>query len=306
MDLKFLQLSNKEHHQDVFFDRTKLRLSNISSLVGPSFRFETPNTRSKMPDDHPIHPGHGHYPARSAAALGTCPSGKAYFVCAKGPFTGCCSNDPCSLGHCADYPFDASWKSSTATETIGSYTTTVTMTRSSIATSGTVTSTLSPSEGDSPLVSSIISEISAISSITSSHSSDGSSVTGKPSAASNTYLSSSTTSVFLSVSTSTSTSSSTPHAGTVAGIALGTAGAIALLIVLCCICYRWRKKTSVSSSKNEDKVLKAQLKEAAKIQAERNKALRALENRRTGVGAEGVWASSPRHSTGWPGIRRDG
>jgi hypothetical protein len=267
-----------------------------------------------MPDDHPIHPGHGHghYPAGRAAALGTCPSGKAYFVCAKGPFTGCCSTDPCSLGHCADYPFDASWKSSRETETVGSYTPIVTMTLSSVTTGGMVTSTLSPSGGDSPLVSSIISEISAISSITTSHSSDGSSVTGKPSDASNTHPSnthpsSSTTSAFLSVPTSTSTPhTSSPHAGTVAGIALGTAGAIVLLILLCCICYRRRKKTGVSSSKNEDKELKAQLKEAAEIQAERNKALRALENWRTGVGAEGVWASSPRHSTGWPGIRRDG
>jgi hypothetical protein len=44
----------------------------------------------------------------------------------------------------------------------------------------------------------------------------------------------------------------------------------------------------------EDKELKKALKEAAAVQVERNKALRALENRREGGEVEGVWASSPR------------
>lgn len=265
-----------------------------------------------MPDFEQIHPGHGHFPSKRQTTV--CPPGKAYYVCPAGPFKGCCSSDPCTTGWCKDYPHDPAWQGSTATESvtqtstqtqtaIGSYTTTVTMTLSSVTPGGIVTSTLSESVSDSPLISSIISEISAISSLTSSRSES----TLTPKSSSNHFTSSahstSSTSPFLSINTSTRQkgSPSTFHGGTVAGIALGTAGAIALFLLLCCVCIRRRKKNAV-----EDKELKRQLKEAAAIQVERNKALRALENRRTGVGSEGAWVSSPRHSTGFPGLRREG
>jgi hypothetical protein len=87
----------------------------------------------------------------------------------------------------------------------------------------------------------------------------------------------------------------------VAGATIGSAGAIGLLFLLCCICVRRRKKKVVVQ---EDKELKRQLKEAAAVQEERNKALRALESRRTGAGSDGAWVSSPRYSTGWP-LRRE-
>ena len=64
---------------------------------------------------------------------------------------------------------------------------------------------------------------------------------------------------------------------------------------------RRKKKETVVE---EDKELKKQLKEAVAVQEERNKALRALENRRTGAGSDGAWVSSPRFSTGWP-LRRE-
>lgn len=32
----------------------------------------------------------------------SCPSGKQYYVCAKGDFQGCCTVDPCTSGVCPD------------------------------------------------------------------------------------------------------------------------------------------------------------------------------------------------------------
>lgn len=34
--------------------------------------------------------------------VGTCAAGKDFYTCAKGPFTGCCSTDPCDSGFCGD------------------------------------------------------------------------------------------------------------------------------------------------------------------------------------------------------------
>ena len=80
-------------------------------------------------------------------------------------------------------------------------------------------------------------------------------------------------------------------------------------MLICCICCRRRKKSGWSfnykKESEENEELKKQLKEAAEIQAERNKALRALENRRTGIGSDGAFLSSPKHSTGFLGLRRD-
>jgi hypothetical protein len=229
----------------------------------------------------------------------------------------------CPLGESA-HPRDPIWRPSPAiivtdsvTQTeiqtaIGSYTTTVTMTLSHLTGTSTLsnaggieTASLPGETGDStstntsdiPLVSSIISELSAFSSLTQSSSSHLST------AGTSHSLHSSTSSV-LRTDTSTAhngTLVSSTHAGTVAGATIGSAGAIGLLFLLCCICVRRRKKKVVVQ---EDKELKRQLKEAAAVQEERNKALRALESRRTGAGSDGAWVSSPRYSTGWP-LRRE-
>lgn len=269
----------------------------MSSSHAREHAHEAEHEQEHTPEE--IHPGHGH--SHDLSKRQTCPQGKTYYVCAIGPFKGCCST-----GLCADFPHDPGWKPSLATATeyvtetqtaIGSYTTTVTMTLSPSHVAATSTLGVSGETGSTSTSASDTSSVSEVSALipTPTHPStlSASHTTGLP------HISSS--SPFLSIPLATSDPSphpTSPQGGTIAGITLGLAGGIAFLILLCCFCVRRRRKNAV-----EDEGLKQALKEAAAVQVERNKALRALESRRTGVGSEGAWAASPRFSTSFVGRR---
>ncbi|KAJ5820275.1 hypothetical protein N7474_005866 [Penicillium riverlandense] len=146
-----------------------------------------------------------------------CASGKQWYVCSKGDYSGCCSSDPCTTGICPD---DNSAASSTTTSSTKS-----SSTETTTSTSKTSTETKT---SISPLpTTSTFADATTVQTTTSTASATGSITAPAP------------------VATATSSSSlnthSSNHAAIIGGV-VGSIAALALSIILFFLCWRRKRK----------------------------------------------------------------
>ncbi|OQD77124.1 hypothetical protein PENDEC_c003G00924 [Penicillium decumbens] len=153
----------------------------------------------------------------------TCTGGKQWYVCRVGPFTGCCSSDPCTTGVCPDD--DSITSSSQATP------------------KSTATSTSISQDSSTPALTSTIETANLMSSATMETTSATSSATSTSGANLNnpTSISSvSATSSPTSVPASASGGSKSINTGVVIGGVLGAV--VSLMICVALLWFCWRRK----------------------------------------------------------------
>jgi hypothetical protein len=210
----------------------------------------------------------------------TCPEGTAFYKCAVGPFTGCCSHNPCDTGLCGDIE-DCNSRSqtqaqasppkmseeqtttltATVTDVIMPLTTTVTVSDivTSLVTEPAASTTLQVATSSTALhthTSDLNTSPSSLdSSPSSSYLSPGSTVTETPvssipipaatniTASTNSSKASSSWIIRTSSATAIPTNSKSPHTTAVVGGIFGGLSFLAFLtLVLLCCCFRKRAK----------------------------------------------------------------
>lgn len=201
--------------------------------------------------------------------LGNCPSGKTYYRCALGPFTGCCSTNPCDTGVCRDAaegsqettPSSRIMLVSSATAVhLDSATASSPVSQSTSVGSGSGTASTSSTGGSKTL--------------TSSHSS----TSNRASASTTDPSPDATTSVIPGAGP---VKSNKPSGGPIAG---GIIGGLAFLALLALLARYLRRKTKLQIKvKREKKEEKKEEKDQAKAEEtqllERQKYLEAARNR---------------------------
>ncbi len=270
-----------------------------------------------------------------ARQLETCPSGREFYECAIGPFTGCCSTNPCDMGVCDDdggcdesssitevAPLPPNTEGSSPNPANLEETTTVTITVSDILTSTYIeaTATVAASQitsdataaGLLPPISSIGTLSSALRSSTSTDASfHNSAVQTSLVTPSSTYSPTSSATNRSTASSASTTSSSKSHPAPSSIIVGGVVGGVAflclLLLLLCCCCRR-RKKYGVGFERKnkKDKEIEEQLRKAETAAAERESFLNAVASRAVASSPAAAASTSitgptyPRNSTAAP------
>ncbi|KAJ5396770.1 hypothetical protein N7509_004883 [Penicillium cosmopolitanum] len=161
----------------------------------------------------------------------TCTDGKQWYVCNAGPYTGCCSVDPCSDGVCPDEDSITTTKKVTTTSTSKSTSATLSTAETTTAVEETTSSSSSKttSEASSEATSVATSSTASILSTSTSTSSATYSTTSAESAAT---LTSAVSASQTAVSTSSSHHSNSGMIGGVVGAAIA-AILLALLLYFC-------------------------------------------------------------------------
>ena len=192
-----------------------------------------------------------HFPRQQSTS---CADGKSFYSCAKGPYTGCCSTNPCDTGVCGD---DSNSNPTTAD--------------TSNHPSPTDSRNLSTSTG---------SQSSATSRLTSSFAATGSI---KPISTSTTLSATSTAPTAPSSSTPQPVHTAPSPVGAIVGGVLGGLALLALLATLLWCCLQRKSKLRISIGRAKKKIDKRREKEILEAEAaivQREKFLHAAKQKR--------------------------